>query len=142
VSIAADAPVAPETALFRRVSPAFDIARVKDEDKDCLRLSSAVFKTKNQRLSVVIEDKLEEEGREPLDVLADYPDDFLIAIDAGIPMNQGHGIERTPEDHEPAHAEIVGKVSKGQAREMCEMARWIKAPEDLCPEEQARIESP
>ena len=91
---------------------------------------------------MVIEDTLVGEGRKPIHVLADYPDDFLIAIDAQIPMNQGHEIERTPVDDEPAHAEIVGKVSKGQAREMCEEARWIKAPDDLCPEEQAKIEAP
>lgn len=142
MSIAADAPVAPETALFRRVSPAFDLARVRDEDQDCLRLSSAVFKTKNQRLSVVIEDTLRDEGRSPLDVLTDYPDDFLVAIRAELAMNQGHDIERTAEDKEPAHADIVGKVTGGKAREMCREATWIKAPDDLCPDEQAKIEAP
>lgn len=135
MAVANDAPVAPETELYRRVSPRLNIGLVADEDRDCVRLSSAVFKTKNQRLSVVIEDTLRDEDREPLDALTAYPDDFLVAITADLAVNQEHAIERVPIDEEPAHAEVVGKVTGGKAREMCREARWVKAPGNICPEE-------
>jgi hypothetical protein len=89
----------------------------------------------------VVEDQLQEEGRQPLDALTRYPDDFLVAITADLAVKQNHEIERTPEDNEPAHAEIVGKVTGGKAREMCREARWIKAPEGLCSEEAAKVET-
>jgi hypothetical protein len=114
---------------------------VRDEDRDCVRLSTAIFKTKNQRLSVVIEDTLREEGREPIDALANYSDDFLLAITADIVLKQENSVERTPIDEEPAHADIVGKVTQGKANELCREATWIKAPEDLCPEEPGKPSS-
>jgi hypothetical protein len=137
VSIAVDAPVAPDTALFRRLSMGLDI--VRDEDRDCLRLSSAAFKTKNQRLSVVIEDTLLDEGRKALNSLDNYPDDYLVSITAATAVERDREIERTPEANEKAHAEIVGKVTNGDARKLCREAQWLKAPPGLCPEEEAKI---
>ncbi len=86
-------------------------------------------------MSVAVEDTLRDEGREPLDTLTAYPEDFLVAITADLALKQDHAIERTPTDDEPAHAEVVGKVTGGKAGEMCREARWVKAPENLCPEE-------
>jgi hypothetical protein len=132
VSVAADAPVPPETELYRRIPPILDQALVYDQNQDCVRLSSAIFNTK--RMSVVIEDALRADGREPLDVLERYPDDFLVAIKAALAMDNGQTIERAPEDDEPAHAEVVGKMNKKKARKFCKAVKWIKKPENLCPE--------
>lgn len=132
MSVAADAPVPPEIELYRRIPPILDQALVYDKNRDCVRLSSAIFNT--ERMSVVIEDALRADGREPLDVLEKYPDDFLVAINAGLATEHGQTIERVPEDDEPAHAEVVGKMNTKKARKFCKAVKWIKKPENLCPE--------
>jgi hypothetical protein len=135
VSVSADSPVAPEAELYRRIPPTLNQGLVYDTNRDCVRLSSAIFNT--ERMSVVIEDTLRDDGREPLDVLREYPDDFLVAITAGLVVEHGQEIERAPEAEEPAHAEVVGKMNKKKARAFCRAAKWIKEPENLCPENDA-----
>lgn len=135
MSVATDSPVAPKTELYRRIPPTANQGLVYDDNRDCVRLSSAIFNT--ERMSVVIEDTLRSDGREPLDVLNDYPEDFLVAITAELAVKHGQTVERAPEDDEPAHAEVVGKMNKKKARAFCRAAKWIKAPDALCPEDES-----
>jgi hypothetical protein len=134
VAVSADSPVAPETELYRRIPPVLDIALVRDENRQCVRLSSSIFNT--ERMSVVVEDTLKAEGRDPLDVLRNHPEDFLVSITAGLAMEHGQTIERCPEEDEPAHAEVVGKMTKGKARAFSRAVKWVKKPENLCSEDE------
>lgn len=121
------------TRLYRRVLPRAGDGYVLDENRDCLRLSSAVFS--GERMSVLLGDTLDDEGREPLQTLVEYPDNFLVAITAAAAREQEQEVERTPLDEEPAHGEVVGKKTKGRKRALAAAAVWIKAPEGLCPEQ-------
>lgn len=86
-------------------------------------------------MSVLLGDTLEEEGREPLQTLAAYPEDFMVAITAAAAAEQGQEVERVPLAEEPAHGEVVGKKTKGRRRALAGTAVWIKAPAMLCPEQ-------
>lgn len=122
-----------DTRLYRRVSPREGDGWVRDENHDCVRLSSAVFS--GERMSVLLGDTLEAEDRPPLDALDGYPDHFLISITAGLARAQGQEVERTPLPNEPAHGDVVGKKTRGRRRALRAAAEWVKAPEELCPDE-------
>lgn len=125
-----DTPVPPETTLYRRVPPRLDSGYVRDKNKDCLRLSSAVFF--GEEMSVVLGDKLAEEGRLPQEALAKEPDFFLVAITAADAEEQEQTVKRTPKDEEPAHGDVIGKKPKRVARALRDRAEWVVAPEGLC----------
>lgn len=78
---------------------------------------------------------MEEEGRPPLAALDDYPDHFLVTITAKAAREEEQAVARTPIPEEPAHGDVVGRKSQKRRRRLCAQAVWIKAPEDLCPEE-------
>lgn len=125
--------MAAETRLYRRVSPREGDGWVRDENRDCIRLSSAVFT--GDRMSILIGDTLETEGRPPLDALDDHPDHFLVSITADDARAQEQEVERTPIPEEPAHGDVVGRKTRGRSRALRDAARWVKAPNGLCPEE-------
>jgi hypothetical protein len=86
-------------------------------------------------MSVLLGDTMEAEGRPPLSALENYPDHFLVAITAGAARAQEQEVKRTPIPEEPAHGDVVGKKTRGRRRALCAEAEWVKAPDDLCPEE-------
>lgn len=128
-----DKPVPPATTLYRRVLPRLDSGYVRDKNKDCLRLSSAVFL--GEEMSVVLGDTLAEEGRSPRQALAEHPDFFLVAITAADAEEQDQEVKRTPLETEPAHGDVIGKKPKRVARALRDQAEWVVAPEGLCPEQ-------
>jgi hypothetical protein len=119
--------VAPETLLYRRVSP-----KMLQAHGDCLRVTSALFKQK-PALSVVIEDTLRALGREPVSILDRYSDQTLIALPASAAFAHDLSVERTPDEDEPAHADVVGNRSGGIARSLLRASEWVVAPSGGCP---------
>ena len=118
------------TRLFRRVLPRENDGWVRDENRDCIRLSSAVFS--GERMSILIEDTMQSEDRAPLSALDEHPDFFLVSITANSARSQKQEVERTPLDDEPAHGDVVGKKTRGVRRALCAEAEWLKSPEGLC----------
>jgi hypothetical protein len=97
-----------------------------------MRLSSAFFG--QPRSSVVIEDQLREEGRDPLDIVEAHPGDFLVAITAEAAFDCGQTVERTPTLDEPGHGEVVGKKTGATKNRLLKRVSWIKEPDGLCPD--------
>lgn len=122
-----------ETRLFRRISPREGDGWVRDENNDCIRLSSAAFV--GDRMSVLLGDTMESEGRPPQDALAGHPDFFLVSITAADARAQEQEIERTPLPDEPAHGDVVGKKARKRRRALRDAAKWVQAPDGLCPDE-------
>ena len=129
----AETVIADDTRLFRRVPPRENEGWVRDENRDCIRLSSAVFSPKS--MSVLLGDRMELEGRAPHDALTKYPDHFLVAITAGDARSQEQEVLRTPVEEEPAHGDVVGKKTRGRRRALCAAAEWLRGPDDLCEDE-------
>jgi len=130
MTLSIDEPVGDEVELYRRGLPELGLGLVEDKNRDRVRLSSAVFAP--QEMSVLIEDALREDGRVPLDALANFPDDFLIAITVLVARSQSQTVVRSPTEVEPAHGDVIGKKTRGRRREMARRARWVKEPVDLC----------
>lgn len=128
-----DPSITDDTELYRRVRPLPDQI-VPDENRGCVRVTSAAFIGQTE-MSVVLEDTLRAEGREPPDALRDYPGDFLVALKAGFVREKGQGVVRTPRPEEPAHGDVLGKKTRGTARAFAEAACWIVAPPDACAED-------
>lgn len=126
-----DTPVPANTALYRRVPPRMNSGYVRDKNKDCLRLSSAVFF--GEEMSVVLGDKLAEEGRPPREALTQEPDFFLVAISTADAEEQEQKVKRTPREKEPAHGDVIGRKPKRVARALRDRAEWVVAPDGLCP---------
>lgn len=122
-----------ETRLYRRVSPREGEGLVRDENSDCIRLSSAVFT--GDRMSVLLGDTMEAEGRPPVQALDDHPNYFLVSISASDARAQEQEVERTPIPEEPAHGDVVGKKTRGRRRALRDAAEWAKSPDGLCPDE-------
>jgi hypothetical protein len=59
----------------------------------------------------------------------------LVAISAALIMDLGHQVVEDPLPGNPAHAEILGKISKSHRRRIVSGANWIVRPER--PSEQA-----
>lgn len=103
---------------------------VPDENRNCTRVSSAAFSP--VEMSVAIEDTVRAENREPRDVLASYPEDFLVALTVGLVEQHEQEVVRSPTADEPAHADVVGKKTRGRRRAFAAAAKWIVGPEDGC----------
>ena len=127
------APIAPQTPLYRRVAPKLGNGYVLDENRQCLRLSSAAFA--GQEMSVFLGDTMAEEGRDPLEALTREPTYFLVAITAADAVAAEQEVRRTPLADEPAHGDVVGKKTRPRRRALAEAASWLKAPEELCPDQ-------
>ncbi|MBW8060320.1 MAG: hypothetical protein FVQ78_08350 [Solirubrobacterales bacterium] len=125
--------MADDTRLYRRVPPRVGDGWVRDENNDCLRLSSAVFQ--GNEMSIFLADTMEAEGRSALDALDGHSDFFLVSITAGVACSQGQQVRRSPIEEEPAHGDVVGKKNRKLRQALRDSAEWIKAPDGLCPYE-------
>lgn len=115
--------------LFRRVPR----NQLRPLDDGSFRPSSAVFK--HRELSITIESLLLAQKREPLDVLKDYPDQFLTSILAGDVRKFGLAIIKdTDSPHDPAHGLVLGKKTEGFANAMVRSHRWVVSPNDMQPD--------
>jgi hypothetical protein len=121
-------PIDDELELYRRVTVPDWL--VPDENRDCTRLSSAAFSA--DPMSVVIDDTLRASGREPVDILDRYPSDYLVALTVGLVREHEQQVIRSPIPDEPAHADVVGKKTKGRRRAFATAATWIVGPDNPC----------
>jgi hypothetical protein len=128
-----DAPVEDDTGLYHRIPPSPDQI-VPDENRGCMRLSSAAFIGKEE-MSVVIEDTLRAMGREPVDILANYPGQYLVRLTAGFVRRYDQIVRRSRTDEEPAHGDVIGRKTKSVARKFAEAACWEIEPPGACPDD-------
>jgi hypothetical protein len=125
-----DPSVADETHLYHRIPPSRDQI-VPDENRGCLRLSSGAFVGKTE-MSVVLDDTLRADGRDPSDALANYPGQYLVRFTAAFVRSRNQVVVRSPRADEPAHGDVIGKKTRGVARALAETSCWIVAPEGAC----------
>jgi hypothetical protein len=128
-----DAPVEDETGLYHRIPHSRDQI-VPDQNRGCMRLSSAAFIGKEE-MSVVIEDTLRAMGRNPADILQNYPGQYLVRLTAGFVREYDQIVRRSRTAEERAHGDVVGRKTKSVARRFAEAACWEIAPLDACPED-------
>lgn len=123
-----DSSIPDSLALYRRVHPNHV---VPDRDQDCFRVSTAAFK--DYELSIVLDDTLEDAGRSPSDCLAEFPDHFLLGIEAGTVRAENQIVVRTPCPEEEAHGDIIGeKKPKSRLRRFVDASVWKVAPDGAC----------
>jgi len=128
-----DAPVEDETGLYHRIPQSPDQI-VPDQNRGCMRLSSAAFIGKEE-MSVVIEDTLRAMGREPGDILKNFPGQYLVRLAAGFVRRYDQTVQRSPTIEEPAHGDVIGRKPKSVARKFAEAACWEIEPPGACPED-------
>jgi hypothetical protein len=128
-----DASVSDECGLYRRILPLPNQV-VPDENRGCYRVSSAAF-LKKQEMSVVLEDRLRADGREPSDALRNYPDQYLVLLKAGFVRAHGQIVVRSARSDEPAHGDVIGEKPRSIARAFAAAACWIVAPPEACVED-------
>jgi hypothetical protein len=109
-----DRSIADETGLYHRIPPSPDQI-VPDRNRGCFRLSSAAFIGKHE-MSVVLEDTLRAGGRDPSDVIANYPGQYVVALTAGFVRGHQQIVVRTEQDDEPAHGDVIGQKTRAVAR--------------------------
>ena len=125
-----DPSVQDRTNLYRRVRR----DRVFwDDSRECWRPSSVVFQ--NFEMSVALGDTLEADGREPVDVLTPYPDEFLVLLEAGFVRGHDQIVAREPRHDEPAHGLVVGDKERPASRrkKFAQSAEWAVPPTESAP---------
>jgi hypothetical protein len=90
------------------------------------RVSSGAFR--DEELSIVIKSTLLQTGRQPSDLVKNYPNYALVAITAGKARALNQRVARDPEPEEPAHGVVVGRKRKC-ASELANDAEWIEPPQ-------------
>lgn len=125
-----DRSVLAETRLYRRIHPNFI---VHDHDRDCNRLSQGAFN--DPEMSVHLGHILEQEDREPADVLSGFTGHCLVSIAAEVARKHGQAIVPSATDDDRSHGEVVGDKPKTVRRAFVASASWEVPPEDPCPEE-------
>lgn len=117
-----------EADLFRRVPP--DHYKVVD---GAFVLRDGAFKNfprpELKRMSVVLEDTLAGEGRDPSSLLADEQSAFgVVAIKAKAVRAEEQRVERSPLEDEPAHGDVYGEKPGARRKRFVRAARWVVYP--------------
>jgi hypothetical protein len=124
-----DAPVAPETLLYRWVSPQF-IKRTEDG----LKVSGGAFQNttkpiRTNEMSVFLQDTLEALDRTP-ESLVDATGGFgLVALSAQQVIDEEQTVQRTPKPDEPAHGDVVGEKKGSRRNRFAATCQWIVQPD-------------
>jgi hypothetical protein len=122
-----DDPTIPdEERLLRRIPPAHLVPNENQGGK--LRVSSGAFRKKTE-LSVILESPLLDAGRQPADLLRNYPSHLLVAITARIARAHQQSVARDPEPEEPAHGVVYGKKPSRCANALAGAVEWVVPPE-------------
>ncbi len=130
--------VPPATRPYRRIPPRW---LHHDIENNCVRVSSAAFRDRDT--SIYLEDALAVLGREPSEVLDDYPDDYsLVSLTAEEVSSAEQAVQRSPDIKDEmaeddvgwAHGEFCGPRSKTTRQWLREHARWVVAPPNACPD--------
>jgi len=83
-----------------------------------------------RRMSVVVQDRLDELNRSPASILDGLVGYGLIGIRAGDVREEEQRIERTPRDDEPAHGDVWGDKPGARRRKLAAKAFWVVPPPD------------
>lgn len=118
------------TTLFRWVPPAH-IRRTAEGPE----WRDGVFKNfprrEELRMSVVLQDRLEELGRTPESILEGRPGHGLVGILAGDVRAEEQKIERTPLEEELAHGDVCGEKPSARRRILAGKAFWVIEPPEI-----------
>lgn len=116
------------TLLYRWVAPAH-IRRTED-GIECRDGAFKNFPNPETRcMSIVLDDALRLQQREPQSILSLRPGYGLVALTAGEVREMEHQrVLRSPRPEEPAHGDVWGDKSAGRRRRLAQMARWIIQP--------------
>jgi hypothetical protein len=135
--ITSETAVLDDLELFHRVPPNMI---VWDLNEHRYRPTTGLFR-KRERVSVYLEDKLTEESREPVSVLAGYPDHSLAASIVRTVRRESQEVVRSPTDAEPAHGDVVGKKSTTCAERIALATSWTSLDFDAIPEKEKAKEA-
>ena len=124
-----DLTISDDDRLFRRVPPNLI---VWNDNAGAPEVSSAAFfdSSDGTGMSVSVESVLRDEGLTERDVLRGYDGFVLVAIAARLVREQGQVIVKKPTDSDPAHAEVIGRKTRGTRRTFKRNALWIVAPSE------------
>jgi hypothetical protein len=117
--IAADAPIADSTELYRRVHVS---QIVWDDNVKRLRPNNSVFK--DVELSVHLGDALEDEGHSPSSVLDGRPSHHLVAVTAGLVTAEDQVVSRDSQPGDGSHGLVTGAKPKPRRDRLALAARW------------------
>jgi hypothetical protein len=121
-----DMTIADDSQLWRRVPPWH---LIEDKNLGTVRPSSAAFDDPaGSSMSVVLGNEVLAAGRDPSSVLAGHDGFYLASVTAAHARSLQQAIVRMPIHDEPAHAEVVGKKTRGVQRSFAKAATWIIPP--------------
>ena len=135
--IGIETPVPDELELFHRIPPNMIIW---DLNEHRYRPTTGLFR-KKERVSIYLADKLVEESRQPVSVLATYPGHSLAASIARTVREECQEVVRSPRDDEPAHGDIVGKKPTTRAERIALAASWEFVDDEAIPEKEKAREA-
>jgi len=123
--------VAPDVELYRLVHPEYHVDW--DHDENRWRVKSSAFQNstkpvKSDRMSVVLGDTLENEGRSPEDARRTKPTWYVVSLTTHFVTSEQQEVERDPIPEEPAHGNVVGAKNPRRRSRFARAARWIVEP--------------
>lgn len=122
-----DLSVANPTFLYRWVHPVH-IRRTAD-GVQCRDGAFQNFPNRETlRMSVVLDDTLRAQNREPASIVQGRPGFGLVAVTAGEVREEEQRVLRSALPQEPAHGDVWGQKAPARRRRLAELARWIIAP--------------
>lgn len=77
-------------------------------------------------MSVVLVEK--GRNKDPAKVLEGHEGFGLVSFSVGFARSLGQGVTREPSPHEPDHAHVFGKKTKGTKRKFAKKSKWIVSP--------------
>jgi hypothetical protein len=124
-----DASIVDAVELFRLLNPEFDIDWDYDEHRWLVKSSAFQNTSDTDRMSVVLGDTLQKDGRTREDACRSMPDRFVVSLTAGGVRSEDQGVVRTPVADEPAHGDVVGnKKNANRRRRLRDMCTWVVEP--------------
>jgi hypothetical protein len=94
-----------------------------DSDGSC-RPNSATFLSKTRDISVFLASRTTPERCMRLN----RSWAGLAAVPAALVIGLGHPVVEDPQPGNPAHAEILGRITKSHRKELARAARWVMIP--------------
>lgn len=123
-----DQSVEAPTLLYRWVPPVH--IRRTDDGLECRDGAFKNFPNPEQRrMSIVLEDRLRELGREPDTILEGRPGYGLVALTAAEVRAEEQRVLRSRQPDEEAHGDVWGDKAAARRRRFAQLARWIIEPD-------------
>jgi hypothetical protein len=126
-----DDPSIPDTAIIWRRIHEGDSE--PDEQRQCERITSAAFSPSSEDSAISV--SLADEAGPPEEYLKNpkFKEKYLASFPAKLIRKQELGIIRQATDDDPAHALIVGNITRGKRRAFGKHSSWVIGPENGCP---------